>query len=571
MQPQKPPPIMSKVSKNGAVEVPQERKSNGSDSFHIVDKNLSTSSSNAVLSSTPLDQIEANVARLHKRFHSETNKLALVQFRLNQLRNLYFAVKDNIDAICDALKKDFGRSASESKNLEIAPGLSELLHTMSLLHKWIKPEKVTDLPLSMKSTPIYVERIPLGVILIITPFNYPFFLSLAPIAGAIAAGNAVVYKPSELTPNYSALISQLFSEALDEDIFYVVNGAIPETTKALEQKYDKIMYTGNNMVGTIVAKKAAETLTPVILELGGKSPAIVLPDVTDKHLNTIARRIVWGRFTNAGQTCVAVDYVLVHESLRAKLVAQMKKVVQEQLYPNVSKDDPSYTHIIHQRAYNNLKEVIKSTKGDVVVGGDTDDASRYIGPTIIDNASWTDSSMKNELFGPILPVLSYKTLDDAIESLTRNHDTPLAQYIFTSGSTSRKANKSIDQIVRRVRSGATVVNDVLLHVALVNAPFGGVGNSGHLNYHGWYSFRAFTHERTVMEQKLWNENVLSVRYPPFNDKKDRAVALSMDKYNGNVWFGRKGDVRIGGPSTFFGFWAGIAGVAALGAAVVSAL
>lgn len=554
---------MSGQSKN------QEKKLRGSDSFQIVDKK--TLSSDSVLAYTPLSEIEPNVKRLHQRFHSDSNKLVLVQFRLNQLRNLYFAVKDNSDAICEALEKDFLRSPSESRNLELAPGLSELLHTMSLLHKWVKPEKVTDLPLSMKSTPINVERIALGVVLIITPFNYPFYLSLPSVAGAIAAGNAVVFKPSELTPHFSSLISKIFAEALDPDIFYVINGAIPETTKALEQKYDKIMYTGNNMVGTIVAKKAAETLTPVILELGGKSPAFVLDDLKDKDLRTAARRIAWGRFTNAGQTCVAVDYVLVHQKHHAKFVAELKNAVEEQLYSNVNKDDKSYTHIIHKRAYENLKNIISTTKGDIVVGGDTDDALRYIAPTIIDNASWNDSSMKQELFGPILPVIPYSTLGEAIEGVTSNHDTPLAQYIFTSGPTSRTANKSVDHILNRVRSGDTIVNDVLLHVALVNAPFGGIGNSGHLNYHGWYSFRAFTHERTVMEQKLWNEKVLSVRYPPFNEKKDRAVALSMDKYNGNVWFGRTGDVRVNGPSPFFGLWAGIAGVAALGAAVVSAL
>lgn len=520
---------------------------------------------------TLVDEIQPNVSRLHRQFHSESNKLALVQFRLNQLRNLYFAVKDNVGAICSALEDDFYRSPSETQNLEISPSLNELLHIMSLLHKWVTPEKVTHLSLTMKSNPVYIERIPLGVVLIMSPFNYPLFLSLSPIAGAIGAGNAVVFKPSELTPRFSALITKLFTQALDPDIFYVVNGAIPESTATLEQKFDKIMYTGNGMVGTIVAKKAAETLTPVILELGGKSPAFVLPGVTEKDLKTIARRIVWGRFTNGGQTCVAVDYVLVHDSLKPRLVAEMKKVVEDGFYAGINENSTSYTHIIHKKAYENLKNILNTTQGDIVIGGQTDDASRYISPTIVDNVSWSDASMKQELFGPILPVLTYATLDEAIENVTKNHDTPLVLYLFTSGPTSRKGNKQVDKFMRRVRSGATVVNDVILHVGLVNAPFGGIGTSGHLNYHGFYSFRAFTHERTILEQKLWNERTLSIRYPPFNDNKSKAVALSMDKYNGNLWFGRVGDVTLVGPSRFFSIWAGISGVAALGSAVVAAL
>lgn len=531
----------------------------------------STLASAPVLQYTPLDEIKPNVSRLHQKFHSESNKLALVQFRLNQLRNLYFAIKDNVEAICGALEEDFYRSPSETQNLEISPSLNELLHTMSLLHKWITPEKVTHLSLSMKSNPVYLERIPLGVILIMSPFNYPLLLSLSPIAGAIAAGNAVVFKPTELTPRFSALITKLFTQALDPDIFYVVNGAIPESTTTLEQKFDKIMYTGNGTVGTIIAKKAAETLTPVILELGGKSPAFVLPDVSDKDLNTIARRIVWGRFTNGGQTCVAVDYVLVHDSLKSKLVAEMKRVVQESFYAGINENTTSYTHIIHERAYDNLKDILKTTKGDIVVGGQTDDSSRYLSPTIIDNVTWSDSSMKHELFGPILPVLTYRTLDEAIENVTKNHDTPLVLYLFTSGPTSRKGNKNVDKIMRRLRSGATLVNDVIIHVGLVNAPFGGIGTSGYLSYHGFYSFRAFTHERTILEQKLRNERTLSLRYPPFNDKKTKAVGLSMDQYNGNLWFGRVGDVTLSGPSRFFSIWAGISGVAALGSAVVAAL
>ncbi|EGW34661.1 uncharacterized protein SPAPADRAFT_57711 [Spathaspora passalidarum NRRL Y-27907] len=430
---------------------------------------------------------------------------------------------------------------------------------MESLHTWAKPEKVTDLPINLKTQPVYIERIPYGVVLIISPFNYPFFLSISAVVGAIAAGNAVVLKQSEMTPRFSKLFSEILTKSLDPDIFLAVNGGIPETTELLNQKFDKIMYTGNNMVGTIVAKKAAETLTPTILELGGKSPAFVLDDVQEKDLDTVARRIAWGRFTNAGQTCVAVDYVLVPKKLHDKFITSVKKVVSEQLYPKINANDDEFTHIIHDRAFKNLTGLLKTTKGEIVVGGDSDAKSRYIAPTVVDNVDWDDSVMKNEIFGPILPIITYEKLSDALIEVQRRHDTPLAQYIFTSGSTSRKYNRQVDQILTAIRSGGTIINDVLLHVALLNAPFGGVGNSGMGAYHGKFSFRHFTHERTTIESKLWNEAMIKVRYPPFNDTKNTLLQVTQTSYGGNVWFNRTGDVRVAGPSTLFSVWNGFIG------------
>ncbi|KAK6457509.1 aldehyde dehydrogenase [Scheffersomyces xylosifermentans] len=515
-----------------------------------------------VLQHTALKDIPVGVKRLHDAFHQK-QKSHSVQYRLNQLRNVYFKIKDNIDPICEALLKDFHRVPAETKNLEISGGLAELVHTMASLHKWVKPEPVTDLPLTLKSQPVFIERIPLGVVLIISPFNYPFFLSLSAIIGAIAAGNAVVFKPSELTPHFSQLFTELLTEALDEDIFFAINGGIPETTAALDQKYDKIMYTGNNTVGTIIAKKAAETLTPVILELGGKSPAFILDDVTDKDLQVAARRIAWGRFTNAGQTCVAVDYVLVPEDKKAKFVNAIVKVLGEEFYPELNKDNKDLTHVIHDRAFANITNIIKTTKGKIVFGGKSDAESRFIEPTVIDNVDWDDSTMSGEIFGPVLPILTYTNLSESLSKLQSRHDTPLAQYIFTSGPTSRTKNPQIDTILKAVRSGGTIVNDVLMHVALVNAPFGGIGNSGQGAYHGWFSFRHFTHERTTMEQKLWNDFLLAPRYPPFTAKKNAVLDVAQSQYNDKVWFGRTGDVKVSGPSTLFSTWTGIAGVAAL--------
>lgn len=529
-----------------------------------------TSDPSEILDYTPLSEIPVAVERLHTAFHA-TRKTHSLQYRLNQLRNIYFAVKDNTEEFCDALYKDFARSPSETKNLEISPFLNELVHTMANLHTWAKTEQVKHLPLSMKANPIYVEKVPLGVVLVIAPFNYPLFLSLSSLIAGIAAGNAVVLKSSELTPHFAQLLTKVLTKVLDPDTFVMINGGIDEVTTLLDQKYDKIMYTGSTMVGTIIAKKAAETLTPVLLELGGKSPAFVLDDVTDADIPVVARRIVWGRFTNGGQTCVAIDYVLVPEHLKTKLVDALVKVVKEEFYDGLDAADPGYTHIIHQRAFDSLSKMITNTKGDIVVGGETDPKTRFIAPTIIDNATWEDSTMQQEIFGPILPILSYTDLEDAVAQVVKRHDTPLALYVFTSGPRDRKKNKQIDIIRTAVRSGGTIVNDSILHVGLTNAPFGGVGSSGQGAYHGYYSYRAFTHERTTMEQNLSMDFALKVRYPPYEEKKDKVVQTSMSGYNGKVWFGRTGNVGVGGPGLFWSVWTGVAGVGALVYAFVNSM
>lgn len=520
-----------------------------------------TKAAPSVLQFTAISEIPAGVAKLVDSFHN-SKKTHSVQYRLNQLRNVYFALKDNGDEIAEALEKDFSRSASETRNLELGTSLTEVVHTMSSLHKWVQPDKVPDLPQTM-TCPVYVEKIPLGVVLIISPFNYPLLLSVGAIIGALAAGNCVVFKPSELTPNFSKLFTEIMSAALDDDIFYVVNGGIQETTALLEQKFDKIMYTGNNMVGTIIAKKAAETLTPVLLELGGKSPAFVLEDVKDKDLATVARRIAWGRFTNAGQTCVAVDYVLVHETKKAALVKHLVAAVEETLFKDVDENDTNYTHIIHDRAFENLVKILKQSKGRVVTGGTHNAAAKYIAPTILDNVNWDDSTMRGEIFGPLLPIITYSNLDEALANIRQRCDTPLAQYVFTSGNTNRNKNKELDTILTRIRSGATVINDVMMHVPLTSAPFGGIGNSGQGAYHGIYSFRAFSHERTTIEAAFWNEFAMKARYPPYNEDKDKLFVASQRRHNGKVWFGRTGDVPKNGPSSLFTIWTGIAGFSAV--------
>lgn len=525
---------------------------------------------NKILEYSPIATIPSDIEKLTKNFHT-LRKTHSLQHRLNQLRNIYFAIRDNIDDICDALYKDFYRSPDETRTLEYAPLMNELVHMMAHLHEWAKPEPVTSLPITQQSNPVYIERVPYGVVLVISPFNYPLLLSIGSLIGAIAGGNSVVLKVSELTPHFASVLTKALTKVLDPDTFLMVNGAIPETEALLNQKFDKIMYTGSTMVGKIIAKKAAENLTPVLLELGGKSPAFVLQDVKDKDIEVIARRIVWARFTNAGQTCVAIDYVLVHESLKDKLVSRIKSVIEEEFYASLSPSNAGYTHIIHQRAYENLKKMVSDSKGNLVIGAEFDDASRFISPTVFDDVKWSDSTMQQEIFGPVLPILTYSNLEDAILEVIKRHDTPLALYIFTSGSRLREKNAEVELIRKSIRSGGTIVNDAIMHVALANAPFGGIGNSGQGSYHGFFSFRAFTHERTTMEQSLNLDFVLKVRYPPSNEKKVKVIEQSMISYNDKVWFGRSGNVRVNGPNSLWTMWVGAASLGALAYHFVGAL
>ncbi|CAH6718638.1 fatty aldehyde dehydrogenase Hfd1p [[Candida] jaroonii] len=505
---------------------------------------------------TSIQDIPKGVDKLVASYH-ETHKMDSIQYRLNQIRNVYFAIKDNADLICEALEKDFYRSPSETKSLELGPLLNEIIHTMGSIYKWSKPEPVSDKTINVATQPVYIERIPLGVVLVISPFNYPLLLSVSAVVGALSGGNHVVLKQSESTPHFTQLLSDLLTDALDNDVFFAVNGAIPETTELLNQKFDKIMYTGNGMVGTIIAKKAAETLTPVILELGGKSPGFVF-DINKKDLPTLAKRILWGKFTNAGQTCVAIDYLLVEESIKGPLVDELIK--QAEVFFESPDHSSDITHIIHDRAYTNLVKTIKSTKGKIVSGGKTDDATRFIEPTIIDNVKFGDSTMRQELFGPVLPILTYSDLESTVKSVVKQHDTPLALYCFTSGKASRSTNPKIEYITKHIRSGGVVINDTLIHVALPNAPFGGVGMSGYGSYHGYFSYRSFTHERTFVEQAFWNDAILKSRYPPYNETKNTVIASAMVPHR--EWFGRSGDVQQ--PSIFFNIWNSVATLTSIG-------
>ncbi|KAH3680824.1 hypothetical protein WICPIJ_008107 [Wickerhamomyces pijperi] len=456
-----------------------------------------------ILPYTPVESIPGKVQALQTSFHQ--GKTQLVSYRLDQLRNIYFMIKDNEQEIKNALKLDLNKPENESQLTEISVVLGDLLYIIDNLEKWVKPECPADVPLLFKLASPKVYKQAFGTVLIISPFNYPFILSIQPLIGAIPGGNTVLYKPSELTPHTSALLTRLLSDTLDSDTFAVVNGAVRETSALLDQKFDMIFYTGSGAVGKIIAKKAAENLTPCILELGGKSPVFIGEGLSSYELNLSAKRILHGKFTNAGQTCVAPDYVLVHESHYDEFTALLLKNVQK-LYGSV--DSESYSKIVHERSFDRLTDIVTRTSGEIIHSGDNSREHRFFSPTIIKDVTFEDSTMKDEMFGPVLPIIKYSSLSSAIDNVVRYHDTPLALYIFSQDQRER------DIISTRIRSGAVLFNETLIHVGISQLPFGGIGQSGYGDYHGKNSFEAFTQNRASLTQPFWAEPLFDVKYPP---------------------------------------------------------
>ncbi|CAM9023092.1 unnamed protein product [Wickerhamomyces anomalus] len=442
---------------------------------------------------TPLDQIPSIVSSLHESFHSHA-KLDSIQYRLKQLRILYHAIHSNEDAICEAIKLDLNRPIQDTKFLEFDVFYSEILDIIANLESWSKPTPVDDVPKIISFASPKIERIPLGTVLIISPFNVPMLLALQPIVGALCGGNTMVLKQSEFVPNTALILSKILTRALDSDIFKVVNGAIDETTVLLEQKFDKILYTGSSQVGRIVAKAASKNLTPCLLELGGKTPVYVGASVEDS-LEVVTKRIMFTKFINAGQVCLAADYLLVDEKIYDKFIKTLLKTVDE-YFKGV--DSKNFTHIIHERSWERLNSMIKSTKGQIIFGGkNSNRALKYIEPTIIKNVDFDDSTMKEEIFGPILPIIKISNIFETIDEIKSRHDTPLAVNIYSHDAS------EIHYLRTHIRSGALIINDGMMHVAIHSLPFGGIGESGYGAYHGIHSFKSFTHERAILEHPFW--------------------------------------------------------------------
>lgn len=434
--------------------------------------------------------------------------------KLNRLRD---AIVAREGAICDAIYKDFRKSATEVELTEIYASLVELKDATSSLHKWMKPDRVST-PLALFGTKSWIHYEPKGVVLIIGPWNYPFQLVIAPLVAAIAAGNCVVCKPSELTPHTSALLAELIAAVFPPEEVTVVEGGPAETQRLLALPFDHFFFTGSTRVGKIVAEAAAKHLASTTLELGGKSPAVI-DDSAD--LPTAADRLVWGKFVNAGQTCIAPDYVLVSKRRQAALVDELRRSISHMYGATAEarRASPDLARVINARNFERLTSLLDGTVAQgakVEIGGETDAAERYIAPTVLSGVRPDAPVMGEEIFGPILPILTYDTLDEVPRFITER-DKPLALYVFG------KEQHAIDAVIDQTTAGGTCINTTVLHFANPNLPFGGVGASGLGSYHGVFGFRAFSHARAVLRQG--SPDVLKSGYPPYGPKTTKLLRM----------------------------------------------
>ncbi|WP_066426223.1 aldehyde dehydrogenase [Anabaena sp. 4-3] len=446
-----------------------------------------------------LSKIQDIIAKQRKFF--QTGKTKEIAFRLEQLKMLKQLVLENESAIIQALNQDLHKPEFETYATEIG-GIKEINYAIKNLKSWTQPKKApVPADFFTYSARIYPE--PLGVILIIGPWNYPFNLIISPLVGAIAAGNCAIIKPSELAPHTSKLLAELISKYFPSEYIAVVEGGVETSQQLLQEKFDHIFFTGGTAIGKIVMEAAAKHLTPVTLELGGKSPCIVDTEINLEHT---ARRITWGKFINAGQTCVAPDYLLVNRKIKPDLITALRKTIKE-FYGDNPANSPDFARIINQKHFTRLSQLIKH--GEIIIGGDINPEERYIAPTIIDRVSLTDPIMQEEIFGPILPIIEYTDIQEAI-ALINSQPKPLALYLFSH-------NKNLQQsILKETSSGGVCLNDTIMQVGISSLPFGGVGNSGIGSYHGKASFDTFSHYKSVLKNTFWLD--LNWRYAPYKDK-----------------------------------------------------
>jgi aldehyde dehydrogenase (NAD+) len=451
------------------------------------------------------------VRRLRSTFDSGlTRPEAWRRSQLAQLRRLLVESEPELLA---ALRSDLGKSATEAYTTEIGFVLGEITHVEKHLSSWMRPSAV-KLPLKLRPGRASIVSEPLGVALVIAPWNYPVHLLLAPMVAALAAGNCVVGKPSEVTPHVSAALARLVPRYLDERAVAIVEGGVDETTALLEQPLGHVFYTGNGRVGRVVMAAAARHLTPVTLELGGKSPAIV--DRT-ADVRVAARRIAWGKFVNAGQTCVAPDHVLVHRDVESRLVDELVKAVRD-FYGDDPSTSADYGRVVDVRHWRRLRGLLAAGGyASVVCGGGGDEATRYLAPTILTGVDRDAAVMGEEIFGPILPVLAVDDTEDAIE-FVRSGDKPLALYVFGNDAVA-------ERVLEATSSGGACVNATLLHLAVPELPFGGVGESGSGAYHGRTGFDTFSHRKSVLQRPTRPDP--SVMYPPYTRLKDRLLRRFM--------------------------------------------
>lgn len=433
-----------------------------------------------------------------------THKTKNLKFRKQQLKLLSKNIKNHENELLDALYKDLGKSKVEAYATEIGMLLKSIKLMRKELKNWSKT-KQTDTPLYLFPTKSYIKKEPYGTVLIIGPFNYPVQLVFEPLIGAIAAGNTAIVKPSELTPHVAIVIKDIIEDTFDEAYVSVVEGGIEETQALLSLPFDYMFFTGSEKVGKIVYEAAARKLIPVTLELGGKSPVIV--DDT-ANIKVASERISFGKFTNAGQTCVAPDYILVQRKVKNDLIKALKKTITEFYGENIEKS-PDFGRIVNQKHFNRLNDLIQIHKDNVVFGGNSSKEDLYIEPTLLDNITNDNKIMKEEIFGPILPIITYDNFDEVLE-IIQSKSKPLSLYLFSEDE------NMTHRVVEELSFGGGAINDTLMHLANPNLPFGGVCSSGIGQYHGKYSFDTFSHMKSYTFKSTRLES--SLFFPPYKGK-----------------------------------------------------
>lgn len=432
-----------------------------------------------------------------------------INFRKQQLHQLKRIIKENEDLLYEAIHKDIKKSKFETYLTELALVYQEIDEAIKRVSKWAKPKKVKT-NLANQPGKSFIIPEPYGTTLIIGAWNYPYQLTFAPLVAAMAAGNTSIIKPSELPPNTSAAIAQIINQHFDPAYLYVAEGDTEITQALLSHRFDKLFFTGSTTVGRIVAKAAAEHLTPITLELGGKSPCFVFADA---DLDRSAQRITWGKFLNAGQTCIAPDYLLVEESIYQPFLDALKKQIEQILGLNPLESE-NYVRIINQKHVKRLKKLIDPQK--VFMGGQVIEEENYIAPTVLKSIGFSDEIMKEEIFGPILPVISFTDLSAVLQEI-KARPRPLSLYVFGKDSAIQQ------RILQDVSFGGGCINDVLMHITGSQLPFGGVGESGMGNYHGEAGFKTFSHFKSILKKPFWFE--APIKYPPYTNLKLKIIRV----------------------------------------------
>ncbi|MGM0641976.1 MAG: aldehyde dehydrogenase [Thermotogota bacterium] len=441
--------------------------------------------------------ISEKINKMKNYFDSNTTKD--IDFRIEQLKKLKQIILENEEFLMTALKRDLNKSFFESFETEIGYTIKELSYIIKNLKKWSKPKKVKTSLINFYGKS-YIHHEPFGVSLVISPWNYPFQLTISPIIGSIAAGNCTAVKVSEFSPNTSEALAKIINENFDENFLYVFQGEAEVAKELLENKFDYIFFTGSTEIGQKVMQAAAKNLTPVTLELGGKSPCIVDEDI---NLETAAKRLTWGKFINAGQTCIAPDYLFVHKNIKEQFIEKIIETINS-FYNNDSKKSQYYPSIISEKHFDRLIKLMKEQT--IIYGGEHDRKEKYIQPTLLETPDFESDVMQEEIFGPILPIFEYNNLEEVI-TFIKKRPKPLALYFFSK-------NKELqNKITDEISYGGGTFNDTIMHIGNLELPFGGVGDSGIGHYHGKYSFETFSNKKSILKKTFWPD--LKLRYPPY--------------------------------------------------------